>query len=159
MRKQAITRRTAETVVTKKRHSWQNYLLMVICTCLLVGGLFMAGRLHFASMDYGIKNSRMRKQIEDLEAEKRRLLLQREIALSPMEIKKAVNRLPAFKKPIEGTPELAAAKKDPGTPAGTDPKPLVVKTVAVSATSVPATPALARSVKNARTNKAASVAE
>ena len=33
-----------------------------------------------------MKNSRLRKQIDDLESEKRRLLLAREVSLSPAEI-------------------------------------------------------------------------
>ncbi len=36
-----------------------------------------------------MKNSRLRKQVDDLETEKRRLLLAREVAQSPNEIKRA----------------------------------------------------------------------
>jgi hypothetical protein len=59
---------------------------------LLVSGFFLAGQKHFASMDYGMKNSRLKKQIEALEAEKRRLILAREVSLSPAEIKRAAKK-------------------------------------------------------------------
>src|SRR5687768_8853796 len=70
----------------------RTYALMIVCVLTLVAGFFFAGRQHFSSMDYGIKNSRLRKQIDALEAEKRRLLLAREISLSPNEIKKAARK-------------------------------------------------------------------
>jgi hypothetical protein len=60
---------------------------------MLVAGFFFAARSHFSSIDFGIKNSRLRKQIEELEADKRRLLLSKEIALSPAEIKKAAKKI------------------------------------------------------------------
>ena len=44
-------------------------------------------------MDYGFKNSKLKKQLEDLEAEKRRLLLAREVTLSPFEIQKVSRSL------------------------------------------------------------------
>lgn len=56
-------------------------------------GFFFAARSHFASIDFGIKNSKLRKQIEELESDKRRLILSKEIALSPGEIKKAAKKL------------------------------------------------------------------
>src|SRR5687768_2841912 len=54
---------------TSRRSSpWPAYVIMPVCGLLLISGFFFAGRQHFVSMDYGIKNSRLRKQIEDLEA-------------------------------------------------------------------------------------------
>ncbi|MEP6848208.1 MAG: hypothetical protein ABI999_05080 [Acidobacteriota bacterium] len=44
-------------------------------------------------MDYGIRNSRLRKQLDEMEAEKRRLLLSREISLSPAELMKAARKI------------------------------------------------------------------
>ena len=70
----------------------RTYSLMFLCSLLIGSGFFFAGRQHFSSMDYGMKNSRLRKQIDELESEKRRLLLQREIAVSPAEIKKSAKR-------------------------------------------------------------------
>lgn len=69
------------------------YAMMFMCVLVLVTGFFFAARQHFSSMDYGIRNSRLRKQLDDLETEKRRLLLAREVSLSPAEIKKAARKL------------------------------------------------------------------
>ncbi|HEX6127072.1 MAG TPA: hypothetical protein VFZ23_16995 [Pyrinomonadaceae bacterium] len=64
-------------------------LLVIVCACVVGTGFFLAARQHFTSMDYGIKNSRLRDQLQNLEAEKRRLLLAREVALSPISVRKA----------------------------------------------------------------------
>lgn len=72
---------------------WKYCLLTLCCGLMLVVGFFFAARSHFASIDFGIKNSRLRKQIEELEADKRRLILSKEIALSPAEIKKAAKKI------------------------------------------------------------------
>jgi len=72
---------------------WKYCLLMLGCGLILVVGFFFAARSHFASIDFGIKNSRLRKQIDELEADKRRLILSKEISLSPAEIKKAAKKL------------------------------------------------------------------
>lgn len=72
---------------------WRYCLLTLVCGALLVGGFFLAARTHFSSVDFGIKNSSLKKQLEDLEAEKRRLILLKETALSPAEIKKAAKKL------------------------------------------------------------------
>lgn len=72
---------------------WRYCLTTLACGLFLVVGFFGAARQHFSSMDFGIKNSKLRKQIEDLEAENRRLLLSKEIALSPGEIKKSAKEL------------------------------------------------------------------
>lgn len=72
---------------------WKYCFLTLGCGLILVVGFFFAARSHFASIDFGIKNSKLRKQIEELEADKRRLILSKEIALSPAEIKKAAKKL------------------------------------------------------------------
>lgn len=72
---------------------WRYCLLTMVCGVFLVGGFFLAARSHFSSIDFGIKNSSLKKQIEDLETEKRRLMLLKEISLSPAEIKKAAKKL------------------------------------------------------------------
>lgn len=68
-------------------------VLTVICGAFLVAGFFGAARQHFASIDYGIKNSKLRKQVKDLEAEKQRLILEREVAYSPEKITKAAKKI------------------------------------------------------------------
>jgi hypothetical protein len=72
---------------------WRYCLLTLVCGLILVVGFFFAARQHFSSIDISIKNSRLRKQIEELEAGKRRLILAKEIALSPAEIKKAAQKI------------------------------------------------------------------
>ena len=134
-----------------KRHSrrWPTFVLIVACGLMLVTGLFFAGRQHFSSMDFGMKNSRLRKQIDDLQAEKRRLLLKREVALSPSEIKKAAMKV-WLADPMTAQPELAkasATSKAKATPAlATDlqPKPMIIKTVSVKPAKSTSTPVLAK---------------
>lgn len=83
---------------------WKLYMLMSLCSMIVVSGSFFAARQHFSSWDYSIKNSRLRKQIEDLETEKRRLILAREVALSPNEIKRVAKKFSIDQ------PEMAAAQ-------------------------------------------------
>jgi len=68
-------------------------LLAFVCCLFLIVGFFFAARQHFASIDYSMRNSKLRKMGEELESEKRRLLLAKEIALSPAEIKKAAQKI------------------------------------------------------------------
>ena len=72
---------------------WRYCLMTLFCVMFLIVGFFFAARQHFSSIDYGMKNSKLRKQIEELESEKRRLILEKEIALSPGEIKKAAKKI------------------------------------------------------------------
>lgn len=72
---------------------WRYCLLTLICGLALVVGFFFAARQHFSSMDYGIKNSKLKKQKNELEDAQRQLILDKEIALSPSEIKKAAKKL------------------------------------------------------------------
>lgn len=73
--------------------SWKYILLTAFCGLILVVGFFGAARQHFASINYGIENSKLKKQIEELKAEQGRIKLAREIALSPAEIKKSAKKL------------------------------------------------------------------
>lgn len=72
---------------------WRYCLLTLICGLLLVGGFFWAARQHFSAMDFGIKNAKLRQQKESLESEKRLLDRNREISLSPSEIKKIAKKI------------------------------------------------------------------
>src|SRR3982750_341254 len=87
--------RTRSKAVATPTHelSWSFMLLVAVCACVVAAGFFFAARQHFTSMDFGIKNSRLRDQIEDLQTEKRRLLLAREIASSPLSIRKAASAM------------------------------------------------------------------
>jgi hypothetical protein len=142
-----IKRNRTRTAPSRSR--WRTYTLILTCGLLTVSGFFLAGRQHFSWMDYGMKNSRLRKQIDDLQAEKRRLLLAREISLSPAEIKKAAKK--AGLTDIEGSATVAqvvTSTKDKAVPAAagvaiaasttTAAKPMVMKTVAVTPAEPPA---------------------
>ena len=72
---------------------WGYFIVLAICGCVLAAGFFLAARQHFNSMDLGMQNSKLRKQLEDLESENRRLTLAREIAISPAEITRTARHL------------------------------------------------------------------
>lgn len=72
---------------------WKYCFLTLICGLFLVAGFFWAARSHFSSMDYGMKNAKLRKQIDELKSENQRLTLSRELALTPSEIKEAAKKL------------------------------------------------------------------
>jgi len=99
-------------------------LLTIACAAFLATGFFFAARQHFAAMDLGMKNSNLRKQIEEMEAQNRQLLLAREIVRSPAEMRRvAMNK--GFKERDLLALQVAASdlnRKDP----------LVVKTSMVS---------------------------
>jgi hypothetical protein len=108
-------------------------LLAVLCASILVVGFFFAARQHFASIDYGIKNSKLRKQLDELQAEKRRLMLAKEVSLSPAQIQKAAQRLGLnFDDDGLATPAVVASVKSkvPAVPQG---EPAThVKTIVIS---------------------------
>lgn len=95
MRKRNLPKKDSREKIRREKDPipWRYCLLTLVCGVFLVGGFFVAARAHFASIDFGIKNSTLKKQLEDLEAEKRRLQWLRETALSPGEIKKAAKKL------------------------------------------------------------------
>ncbi len=72
---------------------WRYCLLTFVCGIALAVGFFFAARQHFSSMDYGMKNSKLRKQKDELEAAQRQLLLSKEISMSPAEIKKSAKKM------------------------------------------------------------------
>ena len=96
MEKQMKTTIPAAAITRPRRPqapNWQYYAVATLCCAVLVAGFFFAARQHFSSMEYGLQNSKLRRAIDDLQAEKRRLLLNREIAISPIELRKAVKRI------------------------------------------------------------------
>lgn len=88
-----ITRRKRKTAPNTAISRWKLYILMGLSSLIVISGTFLAARQHFSSWDYSIRNSGLRKQIDELETEKRRLLLAREVALSPAEIKRSAKKL------------------------------------------------------------------
>lgn len=95
---------------------WRYRFLTLVCGLLLVVGFFFAARQHFASFDFRVKNSRLKKQIEELEADKRRLLLAKEKALSHTEIKKAAKKIGLTDAPANRTTENKTAAAPPTAP-------------------------------------------
>lgn len=84
---------------------------MLACGATLVVGFFFAARTHFASIDFSMRNSKLKKMSEELEADKRRLMLAKEIALSPAELKKAAQKIGfTTTNKIDGARTLVAAK-------------------------------------------------
>ncbi len=113
------------------------YLIMFLCGLTIVAGFFLAGRQHFSSMDTGMKNSRLRKQVDELEAEKRRLLLAREVSLSPTEIKKAAKKSGLIGQySVDVEPAIASSasmsKDKMGSGVAFETKTMLAKTVAVA---------------------------
>jgi hypothetical protein len=137
-----------------------SYLVVIaICGCVIAAGFLLAARQHFVSMDLGMKNSKLRKQLEDLETEQRRLTLAREVALSPKEITRTARDLgfvdtleqtlaapvPAINKTAPGAANAAVIKATSSAPA-----PVVTRT----AYQRPATPvAKAETSKKPETRK------
>ncbi len=91
---------------------------MFVCLVVVIAGFFLAARQHFSSMDYGMRNSKLRKQLDDLESEKRRLLLAREVSLSPAEIKKAAQKLGVDDLHV-ASPQMASISNAPKAPVST----------------------------------------
>lgn len=123
---------------------WRFMLLTFFFASVVAVGFFFAARQHFSSMDLGIKNSKLRKQLEDLEAERRRLVLAREVTLSPGEVlrtarslgfaeRQAESMLPVTvsqAKPVETMPKATLVANSEATkPVQADTKPAIVKTV------------------------------
>jgi len=93
MPKKKQSNKSKTQTVGREPIPWRYCILTLCCGLILVVGFFLAAWQHFSSIDYGIKNSKLRKQIEELESDKRRLILSKEIALSPAEIKKAAKKI------------------------------------------------------------------
>ncbi len=108
--------------------------VMLVCGLLLLSGFFFAARQHFFSMDFGMKNSHLRKQIDELQSEKRRLLFAREVSLSPGEIKKAAKKTGLIST-AETTAEVAqvvsSTKEKANPPAQKELRSLIMKTADV----------------------------
>ena len=130
--------------------------MLVLCALLFASGFFLAGRQHFSSVDYGMKNSKLKKQIADLETEKRRLILAREISLSPNELRKAAKKAGLLAEPSSETQAPSAVQASVKTTESQSPSkaapsnPLVVKTASVAELHPTAAPAMLKSTKTDR---------
>lgn len=91
---------------------WRYCLSASLCGLILATGFFYAARQHFFSMDYGIRNSALRGRIDELRSRNRRLLLTREIALTPAEIKSAARKI-GLRKMTANNIQIAGADREP----------------------------------------------
>lgn len=87
LRRKSKVRRTGDPI------PWKYCLLTLVCGFFLVAGFFYAARQHFASVNTSMDNAKLRKQIEEIKSQERRLKLAREVASTPSEIKKAAKKL------------------------------------------------------------------
>ena len=140
MQNPSAVRNRSRAATAPRELSWSFMLLVVLCAGIVAAGFFFAARQHFNAMEYGIKNSKLREQLRSLENEKRRLQLAREVAISPLSIRKAARGLGlqestpadavlASAKPSAEKPEAVKARevKDPAT--GAAASATVVRTV------------------------------
>jgi hypothetical protein len=100
---------------TQNPLQWRVLLLTLFCVAVVAAGFFFAARQHFATMEFGLKNSKLRKQVEDLEAERRRLILAKEVSLSPVELRQTAAKL-GFREQIAAPPTAAEAKMERPAP-------------------------------------------
>lgn len=113
--------------------SWSFMLLVAVCACVIAVGFFFAARQHFTSMDFSIKNSRLREQLQNLETEKRRLLLAREIASSPVSIRKAASAMGMREAAEVAAVQIAQSKLAKNTVATLDSaRPIAAKSAAAA---------------------------
>ena len=126
MKKRNNSRLASPSAHTAERNaSMLPYVLLTIaCAAFLATGFFFAARQHFAAMDLGMKNSTLRKQVEEMEAQKRQLVLAREIVRSPAEMKRIASNK-GFRQ--RDTLAVAIAASTPSSE-----RPLVERTSAVT---------------------------
>ncbi len=72
---------------------WRYCILTFGCGLLLAIGFFFAARMHFSAIDYGMRNAKLRRQKESLEADQRRFVVAKEIAMSPQALNKAARKI------------------------------------------------------------------
>ena len=122
MTKKKFTRNPSRASKGRKEPlSWKFCITTILFGVILAAGFFFAASQQFFSMDYGIQNSRLRSEIEDLRSKNRRLRLQKEIALAPAAIKMSARELGLTAttvrnlEPMGGVPgvEIAAIQEAP----------------------------------------------
>ncbi|HVQ56309.1 MAG TPA: hypothetical protein VMS29_06100 [Pyrinomonadaceae bacterium] len=132
---------------------WRFVLLTAICACILAAGFFFAARQHFSTIDLGLKNSKLRKQIDDLESERRRLVLAKEVSGSPIQIaRNARHDLREEPKDVPQEQEVARIEKKE---ASVGPVPVPVSLREAKTTTAPAVrPAEAKKVEKPKAKQA-----
>lgn len=97
---------------TPRGFSPKNIVVVASFVLLFAAGAFHAASQHFRAIDYSMKNSRLKKQIDELRAEKRRLLLAKEVAMSPSEIDRTAKRLGLVRPPSQNLDPVRTSAKD-----------------------------------------------
>jgi hypothetical protein len=112
-----------------------------ICGVIVAAGFFLAARSHFSSVDYGFRNSELRRQIESLESDKRRWIYLRETAMAPDEIRKSARRIGMFENRQVVSAEVTSADRRPTTApvanSGSPQRQMIQKTADVVSTARP----------------------
>lgn len=67
--------------------------LLLFCGLVLTGGFLFAARQHFAAIQYGYQNEDLRREHRRLEADQKRLMLEKEEASSPLRVESAAREL------------------------------------------------------------------
>ncbi len=67
--------------------------LLLFCGVVLTGGFLFAAREHFAAIQYGYQNEELRREHQRLDAEQKRLLLEKEAATSPSQVEPAARQI------------------------------------------------------------------
>jgi hypothetical protein len=115
MKRRNITRvRPAAPAKAFDQQKIRVLLVSIICVAVVAAGFFFAARQHFATMEFGLKNSQLRKQVENLEAERRRLILAKEVSLSPSSIKQTAAKL-GFREQMAAPPSSASTSVEATT--------------------------------------------
>jgi hypothetical protein len=85
-----IKERTGEKVKREQAPiPWQYFAMGLFCAAIMAFGFFFAAKQHFSSVELSMKNSDMRKAKQNLEAEQRKLRVEREEVSAPATIEKA----------------------------------------------------------------------
>lgn len=94
------TKPSASMMIEPAPFSWSYLLITIIGAVAVAAGLFFAATRHFSAMELGITNAKLRSQLQELQNEKRRLDLEREIALTPAELRKTARSLGLREQPM-----------------------------------------------------------
>ena len=108
---------------TRDPIAWRYGFLTLCCGLVLVVGFFFAARQHFSSIDFSIKNSKLKKQIDELEDAKRHLILEKESAMTSAEIKKAAQKIGLLETTASNSEVVRPTNEKPKTEKSVDAKP------------------------------------
>ena len=103
--------------------AWRYGFLTLCCGLVLVAGFFFAARQHFSSIDFSIKNSKLKKQIDELEDAKRNLILEKESAMTSAEIRKAAQKIGLLETTASNSEIVRPTNEKPKTEKSVDTKP------------------------------------